>query len=94
MELMDEVLDSQEKEGFRPLKENRLRRSDLPMLVCDSEVVTRAQTVAPPAPRSPASARPGVASGVGVAPKSVDSVWIRSSGVIGSDIVPEIVRVF
>ena len=33
LELMEEVLDSHEKDGLRPLKENRLRRKDRPMLI-------------------------------------------------------------
>lgn len=88
VELMDDVLDSQEKEGFRPLKLNRLRRSErlllllLPMLVCESDMATR--------PRSPSmlanSAQPG---GVGGGFPAAANVWIRSSGVIGgSDMVP------
>lgn len=39
--LMEEVLDSHEKDGLRPLKENRLRRKGRPMLICDSDLTTR-----------------------------------------------------
>ena len=88
VELMDDVLDNQENDGFRPLKLNRLRRNDrlllllLPMLVCESDMATR--------PRSPSmlanSAQPG---GVGGGFPVAANVWIRSKGVIGgSDIVP------
>ena len=87
---MDDVLDSQEKDGLRPLKLNRLRRSDrlllllFPMLLCESDMVTR--------PSSPSmlanSAQPGGVGG-GFPAAAAASVWILSSGVIGgSDMVP------
>jgi len=90
VELMDDVLDSQEKDGLRPLKLNRLRRSERltllllwpPMLVCESDMATR-----PSSPRMLASSAPH--GGVGGGLPAAASVWIRSSGVIGgSDMVP------
>ncbi len=95
VELMDDVLDSQEKDGLRPLKLNRLRLSDrllllllLPMLVCESDMATR--------PSSPSmlasSAQPGGVGG-GFPAAAAANVWIRSSGVIGgSDMVPTMQR--
>lgn len=41
LELMEEVLDSHEKDGLRPLKESRLRRKERPILICDSDLATR-----------------------------------------------------
>lgn len=88
VELMDDVLDSHENDGLRPLKLKRLRLSErlllllLPMLVCESDMATR-----PSSPSMLASSlQPG---GVGGGLPAAASVWIRSSGVIGgSDMVP------
>lgn len=90
---MDDVLDSQEKDGLRPLKLKRLRRSDRltllllwppPMLVCESDMATR-----PSSPSMLASSALQPGGGVGGGLPAAAKVWIRSSGVIGgSDIVP------
>lgn len=86
---MDDVLDSQENEGLRPLKLNRLRRNDrllFPMVDCESDMAAR--------PNSPSmfaiSPHPGGVGGTWLETAVAASVCMRSSGVIGgSDMVPD-----
>lgn len=98
MELMDEVLDSQEKEGFRPLILNRFRRKDRllllfipmevgllfsPMLVKESEMATWLPKSLPVPVAPPEAVEPAAA-----AASTAARALMRSRGVIGSDIVP------
>ena len=92
--LMEEVLDSHEKDGLRPLKENRLRRKGRPMLICDSDLTTRkwpCKCVPCPSKTSPkCETVDALISRHGVVGEDAVSDRIRSSGVIpGSDTVPE-----
>lgn len=92
LELMEEVLDSQEKEGLRPLKLKRFRRKDLlllllsiPMLVCESDIATRLPPSSLLVPQ-PVGWLPVVEAATA---STAARARMRSSGVItGSAIVP------
>ena len=93
VELMEDVLDNHEKDGLFPLKENRLRRMDRPMLVCDSDMAPRPDAAAHTSLKWARAATAatlsshGVGGGVGV-DSTAASDRILSRGVIGSPIVP------
>lgn len=96
VELMDEVLDSQENEGLRPLKLKRCLRKDrllllLPMLIRESEMADERAAVSDNSPNILANSAvpmPDVAAAALLVVVAV-KVLILSSGVIGgSDMVP------
>ena len=93
---MDEVLDSQENEGLRPLKLKRCLRKDrllllLPMLIRESEMADERAAVSDNSPNILANSAvpmPDVAAAALLVVVAV-KVLILSSGVIGgSDMVP------
>ena len=96
VELIEDVLDSQEKDGFLPLNEKRFLRMERAILVWESDEATRSAALTTPPLH--ASVRLVTATHSSDADAAADggaaSVRRRSSGVINSDIVPEITELY